>query len=157
MYERERANLDWNLTLALEMPADKYFSRSYIFSSLLLTGPQTEPKGLYEGFGFCDDVEKGKPISNETLQWLANGLRKNLESGKDIAAALGFKKKSRHMQERKKLHAGLRAFALVRCRNGDYNAVVKLVAEESALSEAVVKKQYADVKKHAVSIGKYKN
>ena len=143
-------NFKWALKMALETPPDEYFSDEAV-------QPQNEFAKMYSPRNrlrqFCYCVENDKQIPKETLQWLADASRQYLDGERQLVTALSLEKRDKFPSQNKNFRAGMRVFALMRCKGDKHDAATLQVEEESGLSERTIQTHYAEVRECAEAFG----
>ena len=134
------------LRRALKIPPKELFQTGFFEgpNSLFYTLPT--PRLRLEIF--CSDVKNNRPISKETLEWLADAGAEYLEGKSTFTFALGVEKSKKRGRpaKSKALMAGLRMYALVHCENEKYEVALLQVMEESEMPERSVKRGYAEIR-----------
>ena len=133
------------LRRALKIPPKELFAADFLDHANGLFYDTYFESPLWQLEKFCLDVKNKRPISEETLEWLADAGRKYLEGKSTLALALGVEKPKRRGRpgEFKVILAGLRMFALVHCENEKYEVALLQVMEQSKISERNIKRAYA--------------
>ncbi len=100
---------------------------------------------------FCSDVKNNRPISEETLEWLADAGKEYLEGKSALSFALGVDDPEKRGRGKnwKAFMAGLRMFALVHCENEKYEVALLQVMEQSKVPERSIKRAYAEWREHS--------
>ena len=144
-------NFEWSLKMALETPAEEYFSDETLTPNTLLKLIEDSPRnrlGL-----FCRYVESDKQIPKETLRWLADASRQYLEGNHKLVTALGLEKPDKSPRRMKQFRAGMRVYALQHCEGEKHEMAVLQVTGESGFSRRKIQSSYAEVRDCAKALG----
>ena len=145
-------NFEWELKRAIETPPDEYFSDDAVQPTNMFAKLMGNSSRMRLRL-FCHYVKSDEQIPKETLQWLADASRQYLDVGKNLVTALGLEKPDNSPRHIKNFRAGMRMFALMRCKGDKHDAASLQVKEESGLSERTIQTHYAEVRDCARAFG----